>query len=239
MSVALIIGAGEAVGRASAEKFAAAGYEVAVASRSQKLDPAKFPFFKFDATDPTQIVSLFEKVHKEVGVPSVVIYNAAAVGKAGQVTPFDFDTAEAFQKGMNVNAISPAVAAREAVKGFLELEAQGKLGSGGGTYLFTGNALNDKPLPGLFTLGVGKNTTAATVEYLARTAYNDKPFSFYYVDERGSNGRPMYEGVNGDAHADVFLQLAQDPKQGPWQYTFSRDNGYSAFPKDFPSKDSP
>ncbi|KAK5631134.1 hypothetical protein RRF57_006849 [Xylaria bambusicola] len=162
---------------------------------------------------------------------------------------------------MNVNAISPAVTAREAIKGFQELEAQGKLGPGGGTYLFTGNALNDKPISGLFTLGVGKSATAATVEYLARTAYNDKPYrfvsitfstanyrqteaskeienlhcsSFYYVDERESNGRPMYKGVNGDAHADVFFQLAQDPKQGPWQYTFSRDNGYAVFPKDFP-----
>ncbi|KAK5631135.1 hypothetical protein RRF57_006850 [Xylaria bambusicola] len=75
MSVALIIGVGEAVGRASAEKFAAAGYKVAVASRSQRLDSAKFPFFKFDAAEPTQIVPLFEKVHKVVGVPSVVIYN--------------------------------------------------------------------------------------------------------------------------------------------------------------------
>ncbi len=60
--------------------------------------------------------------------------------------------------------------------------------------------------------------------------------SFYYVDERESNGRPMYNGVNGDAHADVFLQLAQDPKQGPWQYTFSKDNGYALFSKDFPTK---
>ncbi|KAI1367488.1 hypothetical protein F5Y08DRAFT_68004 [Xylaria arbuscula] len=234
MSVTLIIGVGEAVGRASAEKFAAAGYKVAVASRSQRLDPAKFPFFKFDAAEPTHVASLFEKVSKEVGVPSVVIYNAYARGDAGQIPEFDFDTADTFQKNINVNAISPAVAAREAIKGFLELESEGKLGPGGATYLFTGNALNDKPISGLFTLGVGKNTTAATVEYLARLAYNDKPFSFYYVDEREPNGRPMYKGVNGDAHADVFLQLAQDPKQGPWQYTFSRDQGYAVFPKDFP-----
>lgn len=75
MSVALIIGVGEAVGRASAEKFIAAGYKVAVASRSQRLDPAKFPFFKFDAAEPTHVAPLFEKVSKEVGVPSVVIYN--------------------------------------------------------------------------------------------------------------------------------------------------------------------
>ncbi|KAI1354911.1 hypothetical protein F5Y01DRAFT_271623 [Xylaria sp. FL0043] len=235
MPVALIIGAGEAIGRATAEKFAAAGYKVAVASRSQRLDPSKFPFFKLDAAEPAQVPALFEKVHKEVGVPEVVIYNAYASAKTDKSGVFDIDTPEEFQKRINVNSVSAAVAAHEAVKGFLELESQGKLGSGGATYLFNGNALNDKPLPGFFSLGIGKSASAYTVAYLARTAYNDKPFSFYYVDERASDGRPMYSGINSDAHADVFLQLAQDPKQGPWQYTFTKGIGYGSFPREFPS----
>lgn len=75
MPVALIIGVGTVVGQASAETFAAAGYKVAIASRTQRLDPVKFPFFQFDAAEPTQVPVLFEKVHKEVGVPDVVIYN--------------------------------------------------------------------------------------------------------------------------------------------------------------------
>lgn len=79
---------------------------------------------------------------------------------------------------MNVNSISPSVAADEAVKGFLELESQGKLGPGGATYMFTGNALNEKPLRGFFTLGIGKVTAAYMVEYLARHGHNDKPFRF-------------------------------------------------------------
>ncbi|KAI0434767.1 hypothetical protein F5Y09DRAFT_217170 [Xylaria sp. FL1042] len=234
MPVALIIGAGEAIGRESAEKFAAAGYKVAVASRSQRLDPSKFPFFELDAAEPAKIPALFEKVHKEVGVPEVVIYNAYASAKPDRSAVFDIDTPENFQKRMNVNSVSATIAAHEAVKGFLELESQGKLGSGGGTYHFTGNALNDKPILGFFSLGIGKSSAAAMVEYLARTAYNDKPFSFYYVDERAPDGRPMYKGANSDAHADVFLQLAQDPKQGPWQYTFVKGSGYTKFPKDFP-----
>lgn len=79
---------------------------------------------------------------------------------------------------MNVNALSPTVVADEAVKGFLELESQGKLGPGGGTYMFTGNALNDKVLPGFFSLGIGKSAAAYMVEYLALHAHNDKPFRF-------------------------------------------------------------
>jgi NAD(P)-dependent dehydrogenase (short-subunit alcohol dehydrogenase family) len=75
MPVALIIGVGAAVGTATAKKFAAAGYKVAVASRTQRLDPSKFPFFEFDAAEVTQVPGLFKKVHQEVGVPEVVIYN--------------------------------------------------------------------------------------------------------------------------------------------------------------------
>ncbi|KAI0490426.1 hypothetical protein F4859DRAFT_520242 [Xylaria cf. heliscus] len=233
MPVALIIGAGAAVGKASAEAFAAAGYKVAVASRTQKLDASKFPFFKFDAAESTQVPALFKKVHQEVGVPEVVIYNAYASAPADLTAALDIDTVENFQKRMNVNAISPTIVADEAVKGFLELESQGKLGPNGATYLFTGNALNDKPLLGFFSLGIGKTTSAYAVEYLARTAYNDKPFSFYYVDERETDGRPMYKGVNADAHANAFLELAQKPGQGPWQHTFSKQKGYAAFAKDW------
>jgi hypothetical protein len=45
----------------------------------------------------------------------------------------------------------------------------------------------------------------------------------------------MYEGTSGDAHAEVFLQLAQDSKQGPWQYTFAKGTGYSRFSLDWAS----
>ncbi|KAI3321790.1 NAD(P)-binding protein [Xylariaceae sp. AK1471] len=234
MPVALIIGVGAGIGQASATAFAAAGYNVAIASRTQKLDSTKFPFFEFDASEPTEVPALFEKVHKEVGVPSIVVYNAyASAGTNRSPSPFDIDTVEAFQKRMNVNAVSPAVAAHEAAKGFLELDSQGKLGPGGGTYIFVGNALNEKALKGFFTLGIGKSASAYLIENLALTAYEDKPFSFYYVDERHADGSPMYKGVNSDAHAEVFLQLAQDAKQGPWQYTFAKGTGYARFSQDW------
>ncbi|KAJ2974017.1 hypothetical protein NUW58_g8794 [Xylaria curta] len=232
MSVALIIGAGAAVGKLSAEAFAAAGYKVAVASRTQRFDPAKFPFFEFDAAEPTHLPALFKKVHQEVGVPDVVIYNAYA-SLRGDHGVLDIDSPEGFQKRINVNGISPTIAADEAVKGFLKLESEGKLGPQGATYIFTGNALNDKPIKGFFSLGIGKTTAAYTLEYLALHGHNDKPFSFYYVDERRTDGRPMYKGVNADAHAKVFLELAQNPEQGPWQYTFSKEEGYAVFSKDW------
>lgn len=75
MPVVFIVGAGVDIGRASTEAFSAAGYKVAVASRTQRLDASKFPFFEFDAAEPTHVSALFKKVHHEVGVPEVVTYN--------------------------------------------------------------------------------------------------------------------------------------------------------------------
>ncbi|KAI1813524.1 NAD(P)-binding protein [Poronia punctata] len=233
MPVALLIGVGENVGRATVAKFAAAGYKVAIASRTERFDSSKYPFFKFDAADSTKVPELFSRVHKEVGVPSVVLYNAYAGAPKTPGSVLDIDTVEGFQQRLNANTVSPVIAADEAVKGFLKLEAEGKLGPEGATYLFTGNGLNEKAYPGFFNLGIGKTATAYMIDSLANTTLNDKPFSFYYIDERDKTGRPMTAGVNADLHADVFLELARDPKQGPWMYTFSRETGYKVFSKDW------
>lgn len=74
MPTALIIGAGARVGQATAEAFTNAGYSVAVASRSNKVD-SKYKHFPFDAAKPETTRDLFNKVEAELGHPSVVVYN--------------------------------------------------------------------------------------------------------------------------------------------------------------------
>lgn len=80
MPTALIIGAGSGVGHATATAFARAGYKVAVASRTAKLQDVTttFTHFLFDAAKPETVPGLFESVRKTVGIPSVVIYNGIA-----------------------------------------------------------------------------------------------------------------------------------------------------------------
>lgn len=53
---------------------------------------------------------------------------------------------------MDVNAVSVYVAAKEAVKGFEKLGAEG-LGPAGGTFIFTGNGLNHTASPSLMAFG--------------------------------------------------------------------------------------
>lgn len=52
---------------------------------------------------------------------------------------------------------------------------------------------------------------------------------FYYADERQEDGKPMLQGVGGDAHAAHFLRLAEEKSQLPWQQTFVKGIGYKDF----------
>ena len=54
------------------------------------------------------------------------------------------------------------------------------------------------------------------------------PERFYYADERKPDGAPKY-GIDGDAHADLFWELAQAETQGQWHQTFVKGVGYKKF----------
>ena len=53
---------------------------------------------------------------------------------------------------------------------------------------------------------------------------------FYYADERKADGSPAVNGVDGEAHGKLYVQLAEDKAQGPWQQTFVKGMGYKSFP---------
>jgi hypothetical protein len=73
---------------------------------------------------------------------------------------------------LNINTISPYVAAQEAVSGWESLPDETKK-----TFICTGNMLNVQPLPSpiLMTLGIGKSASASWVG-LADTLYASKGF---------------------------------------------------------------
>ena len=75
--VVLIFGAGPKIGIPTAQAFASKGYKVAVAARSLKeADSTDDQLnINIDLANPEAVVDAFAKVKKELGVPSVVIYN--------------------------------------------------------------------------------------------------------------------------------------------------------------------
>lgn len=85
LPVALVVGAGDALGSAVARRFSREGYNVCVARRSQeKLEPlvqqirssgGKARAFGMDARKEEQVVDLFDTIEREEGPIEAVVFN--------------------------------------------------------------------------------------------------------------------------------------------------------------------
>jgi len=227
-SVILVLGAGPNVGKAVAKKFAQAGYAVALAARRAESGktPEGYRSIKADLSSPSLVPSIFETVKSEFGrPPNVVVYNAATLTPPPDVNSLFSLPSENLVRDLNVNTISAYVAAQEAVKGFDELPKETTK-----AFIYTGNILNTKilPVPMIVSLGVGKSASAYWIG-TADATYADKGYRFFYADQRKPDGSQMDMGVDGDAHADFFWQLASGETTVPWHATFVKDKGYVNF----------
>ncbi|KAI4605548.1 hypothetical protein J4E86_011589 [Alternaria arbusti] len=230
--VALILGAGPNVGLAISTSFTILNYRVATASRSgtNSINPdTGILTLKADFTAPTSIPNLFSLVLKEYGTsPSVVVWNAAALTPPPVEESVLSISQEQFAKDLNVNTVSPYVAAQEAVKSW---ESMGEEHAGDKkTFIYTGNTLNQTiaPVPLFLTLGVGKSASAHWVG-MADALYKEKGYRFFYADQRQHDGAPMVNGVDGPAHGAFYAQLVQQERDVPWLATFVKDKGYVKF----------
>ncbi|KAH7323456.1 putative short chain type dehydrogenase [Rhexocercosporidium sp. MPI-PUGE-AT-0058] len=220
----LLLGAGANIGEAVAKKFASSGFNVATAARSldnSHVSPGRWTY-KIDLNKPEDVTNLFTKVSSEVGIPNVVIYNAAALAFPPDGHPLSVPVAD-IEGSLKINTISMYAAAQQAIAGFEKLPKSILK-----TFLYTGNMLNTTSMPMLISLGIGKSASAHIIQSAA-LAYSDKDYQFYYVDERKEDGSPMGTAVNGHAHAEHFFNLAGQEKQGPWDSTFVEGKGYVKF----------
>ncbi|KAJ5587255.1 uncharacterized protein N7459_003020 [Penicillium hispanicum] len=237
--VILILGSGPNIGQHVARTFAAKGYKVALISR--RPDESKSTeqvHIQSDLSDPDSVIGVFSKVRESLGIPSVVVYNgknppntetsptdpprAAAATLNDTKNPFSLTQAD-FIRDLKINTTSAFVAAQQAALGFEKLPD-----SAPKTFIYTGNILNTMTIPPLLSLGAGKSATAHIIQSAA-AAYYDRGFKFYYADERNADGTPAYASIDGEAHGEFYLQLADHKSQGPWQQTFVKAIGYKSF----------
>lgn len=73
-------------------------------------------------------------------------------------------------RDLNVNTVSPLLAAKEAISSFKLLPDNAAR-----TFIFTGNILNLGPLPGMMNVGLGRSATAHWIETAAK-AYKDRGY---------------------------------------------------------------
>ncbi|GKT60523.1 short-chain dehydrogenase/reductase SDR [Colletotrichum tofieldiae] len=231
--VVLILGAGKNIGAGVAAHFSAAGYSVAVVTRSfptpsPSTDPETGHLrIRADLSDAAQVRDTFAQARKHFGrAPRVVVYNAAALTPppdAENLFSLPVEQVEADLKLMNSGAW---VAAGEAVKGWAEDGEEGKRGR----FIYTGNLLNEMtlPVPALVTLGVGKNAAWSWVS-LADAVYKDKKgWRFFYADERKADGSSIGNVPDAESNGKFYLELAEGAKDLPSTVTFV-DGKYQKF----------
>lgn len=113
----------------------------------------------------------------------------------------------------------------EATKSFRNVAADASK-----TFIFTGNKLNLITLKGMMNFGLGKTTTSYAIKFLVEQGvYKEEGAKFYFADERNSAGHPVGNGISGPAAATAYVDLAELKEQGPWLYTFVKDQGYKEF----------
>ncbi|KAK5166279.1 uncharacterized protein LTR77_008540 [Saxophila tyrrhenica] len=219
----LVLGCGPNIGSSTVGTFRKSGYRVVSASRScdgEASDDSTMAL-KCDLAQPKSVEYLFKTVREEWGEPSVVVYNGCAYYPTKPEESFNIPT-ENFEQQLAINTTSAFVAMREAANSFARLD-------GSKTLIFTGTMANEGGVPGWLTLCVGKAAGAYMID-LAENVYREQDARFHCVDERTSEGKPMFEGLGGQAHADVFLDLAERKVDLPWQVTFVSGKGYVEFP---------
>lgn len=52
---------------------------------------------------------------------------------------------------------------------------------------------------------------------------------FYYADQREPDGRPAALARDGEAHVNLYWELAQEEKQSTWLVTFTKEKGREEF----------
>ncbi|MCJ1313678.1 hypothetical protein MMC25_007357 [Agyrium rufum] len=226
--IALVLGAGPRIGISVAERFASDGFKVAMASRkgTGSINSKGILSLKADFSKPNSIDALFTIVKAELGAaPSVIVYNAATmtpppIANSALSIPVESVTADLY-----VNTISPYAAAQQAVSGWETLPKEVKK-----TFIYTGNASNLQvvPMAIMLTLGVGKSASAYWIG-VADMTYSTQGYRFFYADERKEDGARGGMEIDGPAHADFYVQLANHEKGVPWEATFVKNKGYVKF----------
>nr|WP_255938583.1 SDR family oxidoreductase [Kordiimonas sp. SCSIO 12610] len=229
--VALVIGAGDAIGSAITRKFAQEGYVVCAARRNgHKLDPLVLELsnagheahaFSCDARREEDIEQLFVNIEQNIGEIDVTVFN---IGANVPMTILDTDSRK-FYKIWEMACFSGFLTGREAARYMTKRQR--------GTIIFTGATASVRGAAGFGAFASAKHGLRALAQSLARemgpqnihvahviidaavdTAWIRENIPDY--DERKAN-----EGVvNPDDLADNYVMLHKQPRNA---WTFELD----------------
>jgi len=224
--IAVIVGVGPGLGWAIAKRFARAGMEtVAVARNRTKLEQliesdgeaevsGRIRSYACDATQAPEVAALFETVSKDLGVPSVTVFNAGAYAPGGilEIAP------EEFERCWRIGCYG----------GFLvgQAAARAMAARGTGTIVFTGATASLRGSAGFANLAVPKFGLRALAQSMARelgpkgvhvahVTIDGQIESERYRDLRDKRGPDSL--LPPDAIAEAYYQLHRQPR-GAWTH---------------------
>lgn len=154
MPVFLSIGTGPGIGLATAERFAAEGFDTVMASRTPSRLEAYVDTMRtrghacegrsVDVADAQSVRTLVEGVIDSHGVIDVLHYNAASLRRAEIID----QPTDSFISDLSVNIAGAMVA--------IQAASPAMFARGSGTILITGGRFGLKPRPDYISLSVGK-----------------------------------------------------------------------------------
>jgi NAD(P)-dependent dehydrogenase (short-subunit alcohol dehydrogenase family) len=164
--VAIIVGAGDAIGSAVGRRFAKGGYTVCLLRRSvEKAAPhiaaieaagGKAHAFDCDARDEAAMTALFETIERDIGPVEVCLFNAGA----NTHKPALETSGKLFQQVWQLACFAGFVTGREAARHMLP--------RGKGTILFTGATASLRGGAGFAAFASAKAGLRAVAQSLAR-----------------------------------------------------------------------
>lgn len=174
--VLLLLGAGPKLGTVIPEAFSNAGYKVALVARSLSdgLQDNGYYHVQADFNRPECIPEVFKKVKQNVGIPTVVVYNAVQYQLDDPADPFASlapENVSKFHTAVAVNGTTPLIALHHAINCFRSLPEA----TAGKTFIFTGNILNHSQFKNRFCFGTGKTLCAYGIRF-ATVAYAKEGF---------------------------------------------------------------
>ncbi|KXU33855.1 oxidoreductase [Sphingobium sp. 22B] len=215
---ALVVGTGPGIGTSVARALSAAGARVAVAARnSERLSSLAQEIggaaFAVDATDAASVAALFDDVDRSIGIPEVVLFNAAGRVR-GPVT--DIDPGQV-RHAIEVSAYGGFLVLQQAARRLVPL--------GHGAILLTGATASVKGFANSSGFAIGKFGLRGLAQSAARELAPKGIHVAHFVIDGGvrSAGRPDPTGapdstLDPDAIADAYLAvLAQHRSAWSWE----------------------
>ena len=226
--VALVMGAGDALGGAIARRFARAGFTVCVGRRSgEALEPLRQQIeseggaahaFAVDARKEDQVVGLFDTIEGTIGALSVVVFNIGAWYHESVLTL----SVRKFTKVWEMACFAGFLTGREAAR---RMAPRGR-----GTILFTGATASLRGGDGFAAFAGAKFGLRALAQSLARElgpkgihvahVVIDGPIDTRFVRERFPDmvaALPADGLLAPDDIAENYLMLHQQPKSA-WSH---------------------